>query len=169
MTEQDKRAQRARPCSLVHIGIFAALAGLIGGQDDFLGVEASIVPRRLSRSEEGAVILKLSLEEGTTISPKPDFTVELKPCAELVFPKNFYTASDLGIETIDQEGEEALDLSGPIRIPFTVSAEAERGSHILEGRIKYYARSQKEAWCVKTIAKFFVPFATRAGPVKKKA
>ncbi|MGB7297470.1 MAG: hypothetical protein WBC70_17980 [Candidatus Aminicenantales bacterium] len=145
-----------------------ALFGILIAQDDFLRVEASIVPRRLSRGEEGAVILKLSLQEGITVSPKPDFTIEFKPCPGLAFPKNFYTATDLGIETEEQEGEESLKLRDPIRIPFTVSKEAERGSHILEGRIRYYARSQKKEWCVKTAAKFFVPFFTRSSSVKEK-
>lgn len=154
---------------LRHLVFFLALVSLAGGQDDFLRVEASIVPRRLSRGEEGAVILKLSLQEGTTISPKPDFTIEFKPCPELVFPKNFYTASDLGIEAKETGGEESLDLTDSIRIPFTVAGEAEKGSHILEGVIKYFARSQQEDWCVKTTAKFFVPFFTRSVSVKKKA
>ncbi|MFZ2055660.1 MAG: hypothetical protein WAU81_15835 [Candidatus Aminicenantales bacterium] len=145
-----------------------ALLSLVGAQEEFLRVEASIVPRRLSRGEEGAVILKLSLQEGITVSPKPDFTIEFKPCPELVFPKNFYTATDLGIETEEQDGEESLDLKKAIRVPFTVSEEAGKGSHILEGRIKYFARSQEEDWCVKTTAKFFVPFFTRPSSVKKK-
>lgn len=155
--------------TLRHLVFFLTIVSLAGGQDDFLGVEASIVPRRLSRGEEGAVILKLSLQEGMTISPKPDFTIEFKSCPELIFPKNFYTASDLGIETKEEDGEEWLDLSDPVRIPFTVAGEAEKGSHILEGRIKYFARSQKEDWCVKTTAKFFVPFFTRSASVKKNA
>jgi hypothetical protein len=146
-----------------------AVLGLLGAQEDFLRVEASIVPRKLSRGEEGAVILKLSLQAGITVSPLPDFTIEFKPCPGLVFPKNFYNATDLGIETEDRDGQESLNLQKPIRVPFTVSEEAGKGSHILEGRIKYFARSQEEDWCVKTTAKFFVPFFTRSASVKKKA
>ncbi len=154
--------------SLERAVLCLALLGLLSAQEDFLRVEASITPRRLSLGEEGAVILKLSLEEGIKVSPKPDFTIEFKPCPELVFPKNFYTATDLGIETEEREGEESLDLQKAIRVPFTVSEKAGKGSHILEGRIKYFARSQDEDWCVKTSAKFFVPFFTRSVSVKKK-
>ncbi|MBN2409695.1 MAG: hypothetical protein JXE07_08155 [Candidatus Aminicenantes bacterium] len=146
-----------------------ALAGILFAQEDFLKVEASIVPRRLSRGQEGEVILKLSFQEGTKISPKPDFTIEFEPCPGLVFPKNFYTATDLGIETEEREEEESLVFREPIRIRFTVSEDAEKGSHILEGRVRYYARSQKKEWCVKTAAKFFVPFFTRSTSVKKKS
>jgi hypothetical protein len=148
--------------------LWLAVLGLLAAQGDFLKVEASIIPRKLSRGEEGAVILKLSLQEGIVVSPKPDFTIEFKPCPELVFPKNFYTATDLGIETEEKNGEEALNLREAIRIPLTVSEEADKGSHILEGRIKYFARSGDGEWCVKTTAKFFVPFFTRSASVKKK-
>jgi hypothetical protein len=148
------------------IGLF--FLGVLSAQEDFLGVEASIVPRKLSRGEEGAVFLKLSLQEGVTVSPKPDFTIEFKPCPELVFPKNFYNATDLEIEAEEQDGQESLNLQKPIRVPFTVSEDAGKGSHILEGRIKYFARSQEEDWCIKTTAKFFVPFFTRSTSVKKK-
>jgi hypothetical protein len=155
--------------SLIRSVLCLAVLSLLGAQEDFLKVEASIVPRKLSRGEEGAVILKLSLEEGIVISPEPDFTIEFKPCPELVFPKNFYTATDLGVETEEQDGGEALDLREAIRIPFTVSENADKGSHILEGRIKYFARSQDGEWCVKTTAKFFVPFFTRTASVKRSA
>src|SRR4030043_1064126 len=141
--------------------LFVALAVLLSAQEDFLKIEASIDPRKLSRGEEGAVLLKLSLQEDISVSPQPDFIIEFKPCAEIIFPKNFYTATDLEVETFVQEVEESLDLKKPIRIPFTVSPEAKKGSHLLEGRVKYFARSQAEGWCVKNTAKFFVTFSTR--------
>ena len=148
-------------------GLVALLVLLLSGEEGFLAVEASIVPRKLSRGEEGAVLLKLSHPEGLSISPKPDFIIEFKPCPEILFPKNFYTATDLEIETAVREGEESLDLKKAIRIPFTVSPEAKKGSHILEGRIRYYARSRAENWCVRNTAKFFINFSTRAVSVRK--
>jgi hypothetical protein len=141
---------------------------LLRGQEDFLKIEASVEPRRLSRGEEGTVVLKLGLMGGILISPYPDFIIEFKPCPELVFPKNFFSASDLEIDVLEKEGEKYLDFKEPLKVPFTVSLEAKKGGYILEGRIKYFARSQKEGWCVKNTAKFFVPFATRSGLVKKK-
>jgi len=147
--------------------LFVALAVLLSAQEDFLKIEASIDPRKLSRGEEGAVLLKLSLQENISVSPQPDFIIEFKPCAGIIFPKNFYTATDLEIETAVREGDESLELGTAIRIPFTVSPEAKKGSHILEGRVKYFARSQKEGWCVRNTAKFFVPFSTRSISVRK--
>ena len=144
-----------------------ALITFLSAQEDFLKVEASIVPRKLSRGQEGVVVLKLSFQEGITVSSQPDFIIEFKPCAEILFPKNFYTATDLEIETVVRQGEESLDLAKAIRIPFTVSPEAKKGSHILEGRVKYFARSREAGWCVKNTAKFFVTFFTRPAAVRK--
>jgi hypothetical protein len=148
--------------------LFFFVFPLLRAQEDFLKIEASVIPRRLSRGEEGVVLLKLSLREGISVSPHPDFIIEFKPCEELVFPKNFFTASDLGIEAQEADGEEYLDLRDPVKIPFTVSLEAKKGSHILEGRIKYFARSKGEGWCVRNTAKFYVAFSTRSAVVKKK-
>jgi hypothetical protein len=148
--------------------LLAVLSMLLFAQEDFLKIEASIAPRKLSRGEEGAVILKLSLQEGIVVSPQPDFIIEFKPCPEIIFPKNFYTATDLEVETIVREGEESLGLDKPVRIPFTVSPQAKKGSHILEGRVRYFARSKAEGWCARNTAKFFVPFSTRAASVRKR-
>lgn len=145
---------------------FSALL-LLRAQEDFLKIEASVIPRKLFRGEEGTVLLKLSLQKGITVSPHPDFIIEFKACAELVFPKNFFTATDLEIDALEGEGEEYLNLQEPIKVPFTVSLEAKKGSHILEGRIKYFARSKKDGWCVKNTAKFYAAFATRPSVIKK--
>ena len=158
-----------RRASLFLLFLAGSLSLLLRAQEDFLRIEASVIPRKLSRGEEGIVLLKLGLQEGITISPHPDFIIELKPTEGLVFPKNFYAASDLGIDTGEADGEEYLDLKEPIRIPFTVSAGVKKGSHILEGRIKYFARSKKEGWCVRNTAKFFVTCYTRSSVVKKSA
>src|SRR4030067_564232 len=90
-----------------------------------------------------------------------------KPCPQIIFPKNFYTATDLEVETAVRGDEELLNLEKAIRIPFTISPVAKKGSHILEGRIKYFARSRAENWCVKNTAKFYVTFSTRPGSVRK--
>ncbi len=157
----------ASPIRLLPGVICLALITFLSAQEDYLKIEALIVPRKLSRGQEGAVVLKLSLQEGIAVSPQPDFIIAFKPCVEILFPKNFYTATDLEIETIVRPGEESLDLEKAIRIPFTVSLDAKKGSHILEGRVKYYARSREEGWCVKNTAKFFVTFFTRPAAVRK--
>jgi len=129
--------------------------------DDLLKVEASISPGRLSRGQAGRVILKFSIQDGLTINPLPSFTVEIGPSDELVFSKNFFSASDLEIEILEEDGKEYLDLSRQIEIPFTVSDGAERGIHNMEGKIKFFAVSINEDWCLKTTASFSASFYIR--------
>ena len=131
-------------------------------EEDCLRVDASVSPRWLSRGQEGQVVLKIKLADGITINPQPSFVIECDPSDELIFPKNFFTASDLEIEIKEENGEEFLDLEKPIEIPFTVSLEAKRGNHSIAGRIKYFAFSRQEGWCLKSTTKFSASFYTRS-------
>ena len=133
-----------------------------------LKVNASISPRYLSRGQEGKVVLKITLAEGITINPQPSFIIECDPSYELIFPKNFFTASDLEIEIKEENGEEFLNFEKPIEIPFTVRLEAKRGNHSFAGRIKYFAFSDQDEWCLKSTSKFSASFYTRSTRIKKK-
>jgi hypothetical protein len=134
---------------------------LFSQTDDLFKIEASVSPARLSRGQEGKVILRFIIQEGLTINPLPSFTVEIRPSDELVLSKNFFSSSDLEIEILEEDGKEYLDLSQPIEIPFAVSDEAERGIHNLEGKIKYFAVSRQENWCLKTKSNFSASFYVR--------
>ena len=134
---------------------------LFSQTDDLFKIEASISPARLSRGQEGKVILRFTVQEGLTINPLPSFTVEISPSDELVFSKNFFSSSDLEIEILEEDGKEYLDLSKQIEILFTVRGEAERGIHNLQGKIKYFAVSKKENWCLKTTSNFSASFYVR--------
>lgn len=160
--------QRFRPWILA-AGLWAlAGPGLVLPQDEnILRIECSVSPRRLSRGEEGKAVLKLAVNEGVLISALPAFIIEFTPVPELSFPKNFFTASDLDIGVVETPEGTFLDLADPIAIPFTVAPDAKPGGHILEGRIKYFARSPSEGWCYKTSSKFSVAFSTRSTSVKK--
>lgn len=150
------------------LGILFFLLFLSAKEDDPLKVEASISPKRLSRGQEGKITLKISVKEEITIIPQPSFIIEFSFTEEIIFPKNFFTASDLEIETLEENGEEYLNIKEPIEIPFSVSLEAERGNHILKGKIKYFASYKEEGWCLKSSAKFSASFYTRKTVVKKK-
>ncbi len=136
-------------------------------KETFLQVEASIRPRWLSRGQEGKVVIKIRLEEGVRINAQPSFIIECLPSRELLFPKNFFTASDLEIAIEEEDGREFLVLKNPIEIPFTVSLEAERGNHTFRGKIKYFAFSPQKRWCMKSSAKFSASFYTRSTTVKR--
>ena len=151
---------------VVMILVLFYLGGFAQKEEDCLKVDASISPRYLSRGQEGTVVLKITLAEGITINPQPSFIIECDPSYELIFPKTFFTASDLEIEIKEETGEEYLDLEEPIEIPFTVSLDAERGNHSVEGRIKYFAFSRQEGWCLKSTAKFEASFYTRSSRIK---
>lgn len=158
-----ERAYHLAALMLMMTAIFTLLPAT---DAELMKIEASIIPRRLSRGEEGTVQLKLTLKQGILISPIPEFIIEFEPTAEINFPKNFFTATDLEIEALEEDGEKYLQFKNPIKILFTVSQEAEKGSHILEGKIKYFARSREEGWCLKTTTKFYVPFYTRSSEVR---
>ena len=136
-------------------------------EDELLKMEVSIEPQRLLKGQEGKLLIELDFKEGITINPQPSFTIELIPNDVLVFPKNFFTASDLSIEIVKENGEEHLDLTEPLEILFTVGLEAEKGNHELEGKVKYFARSEKEDWCLKKTSRFKVSFYVRNRTVKK--
>jgi len=127
-------------------------------EEDLLKIEASSSPKKLSRGQKGKVVLNLTLEEGIFISPQPSFIIEFSPCAELIIPKNLSTESDLKIDILEENGEDYLDLREAIEIPFTVRLMAKQGRHLLEGKIKYFACSKEEGWCLKNTSKFSVVF-----------
>jgi len=153
--------------TLVLAGVLIVGASLAAAEDDLLKIEASLRPKSLSRGEEGQVVLKVLVRPGITIKPHPSFTIEFGSSRELIFPKNFFTHSDLNMEVLEEAGEQYLNLTKPIEIPFVVNLEAKRGGHILEGKIKYFASSKKEGWCLKNTARFAVPFFTRQS-IKKR-
>jgi hypothetical protein len=157
--------RRAVSGFVIFVLIFAG--GFAQSDEDCLKVNASISPRYLSRGQEGKVVLKITVAEGITINPQPSFIIECDPSYELIFPKNFFTASDLEIEIIEENGDEFLDLEKPVEIPFTVSLEAKRGNHSFGGRIKFFAFSEQDDWCLKSTAKFTASFYTRSTRIKK--
>jgi hypothetical protein len=134
---------------------------VVAEDEDLLKIEASSSPKRLSRGQKGNIVLKLTLAEGIFISPEPSFIIEFSPCEELVIPKSLSTDSDLEIDILEENGEDYLELSEAIEIPFTVRLMAKQGSHLLEGKIKYFACSKEEGWCLKYTSKFSAAFYIR--------
>jgi hypothetical protein len=104
--------------------------------------------------------------DSSAASPQPSFIIEFEPNDTLVFPKPFYTASDLNVDIVDDKGREGLSFKKPLEIPFTVAPKASRGVHVLQGKVKFYAISKSEGWCLKSTARFRATYSTRTGPVK---
>lgn len=133
-----------------------------------LKVKAWVQPIRLSRQQQGHVVLRFNLPANLRVKPIPFFVIEFELSDGAAFSKNFFTNSDLGIEILEENGQEYLDLSQPVKIPFTVPLETNRGRHVIKGRVKYFACSLKENWCLKTTAKFETYFYTRSTVYQKK-
>ncbi len=148
-----------------HIFLFILIFGIslfaFAEEEDLLRIEASSGPKRLSGGQKGKIVLKLTLEEGIFISPEPFFIIEFSPCEELIIPKSLSTESDLEIDILKENGEDHLDLREAIEIPFTVRLMAKKGKHLLKGKIKYFACSKEEGWCLKNTSKFSAVFYIR--------
>ena len=136
-------------------------------ENSLLKVNASVSPKRLARGQEGKILLRFTLKKGITINHQPAFTIEMSPSEELAFPKDFFTSSDLEIEIIEEDGREFLNLEIPVAIPFTVKLSAKRGNHIVRGKIKYFASSHAEGWCLKDTEVFSSVFFTSNRIAKK--
>ena len=146
---------------LICILIFGFSLFAVAEEKDLLKIEASSSPKRLSRGQKGKIVIKLTVEEGIFISPEPSFIIEFTPCEELIIPKSLSTDSGLDIDILEENGEDHLDLREAIEIPFTVRLMAKQGNRLLEGKIKYFACSKEEGWCIKYTSKFSVAFYIR--------
>lgn len=136
-------------------------------ETSLLKVRASVIPKRLARGQEGKIQLRFTLAKGITINHQPAFTIEMSSSEELAFPKDFFTSSDLEIEIKEEDGREFLNLEVPVSIPFTVKLQAQRGSHMVKGKIKYFASSYSEGWCLKETTEFSSVFFTSNRIAKK--
>lgn len=140
----------------------------LGGQETIIKVDVAIVPKILSRGETGQIVLRLTVPEGVLVLPEPEFVIEFKVLPPLNLPKNFFTATDLDLETEKTNGRECLKLDKIIKIPFSIALDAPPKTYILEGKVKYTLFSPKKGWCLRTASKFYGSFSTRATIVKKK-
>ncbi len=124
-------------------------------------VEAGVTPLRLMRGQEGKIHLKVVVLRDLLISPHPSFTIEFDPSPTIVFPKPFFTATDLNAEVVTVGNRPALSFQKPLEIPFTVGSKAPQGIHAVEGRVRFYAVSLAEGWCRKSWTRFRATYSTR--------
>jgi hypothetical protein len=149
------------------LGLALATRGSLAGQTagGLVRVEAGITPLRLVRGQEGKVLLKVVVKSGLSVSPHPSFTIEFEPSEILVFPKPFFSATDLDAEVVTIDGRQVLNFKKPLQVPFTVAARAPRGVHVLKGKVGFYAVSRAEGWCRKGTAHFRATYSTRTALV----
>jgi len=165
---QEEQMNYFRKFIFLWVLFFCFALSVFSVDENIVKIEASVSPQRLARGQEGKLVLKLTLQEGISISPQPSFIIEISPGEEISFSKNVYTANDLGIKISKENGEEYLDLKEPLEMLFQVRLEAKQGNHRLEGKIKYFACSKEEKWCLKNSTKFSAAYYTRNTTFKKK-
>jgi hypothetical protein len=154
----------------IAILISSFILPFLSGQGlDILKVKGKIKPSILLRGQEGKVILKLEVPSDIYINSFPSLVIEFKPCKELIFSKNFFTSSDLELESFEKDGNRYLNLENNIEIPFKVSMKAKRGKHELKGEIKYFACSATEGWCLKSSKEFKISFSTLKSIYRRKS
>ncbi len=151
---------------LLSLMALLTLSGSRADENSLLQIRASVLPLRLARGEEGRIVLRFTVRKGIMISPVPNFIIELSPSDELAFPKDFFTDSDLEMEIAEEGGRQFLKVSDSVDIPFTVKSEARRGSHRIQGRVKYFGCSLEEGWCLKDTTMFSATFYTSNRTIK---
>ena len=162
----ERKFKKAGIFLIICLSIFTFL---ISQTIDILKIKGKIKPSILLRGQEGKVVLKLEVPDGIYINSFPSVVIEFKPCKELIFSKNFFTSSDLELESFEKDGNKYLNLDKDIEIPFKVSMKAKRGKHKLKGEIKYFACSASEGWCLKSSKEFTIPFSTLKSVYKGKS
>ena len=129
-------------------------------QEDYLKIEAQITPRLIRQGEEGILKLKITPKDGIRISSHPEFIIKLKDNSNLVFPKIFFTASELNFHTKQESGTIILEMGKQIEIPFKVQENSLLGRHRITGEVVFTAVSD-DHWSLKTYQKFFTEFISR--------
>ncbi len=137
-------------------------------QDEFLGIECSVAPRRILQGNEGLLRIKINLRDGVRISANPEFLIRLDENESLSFAKIFFAGSELNLPTT-QEGEAVfLDPRKEIEVPFMLSEEALLGNLTISGEI-VFTMLFPDNWSVKTTQKFSAGFVSRRNyQIKKK-
>ena len=129
-------------------------------QEDYLKIEAQVIPRLIRQGNEGILKIKITPREGIRISSHPEFIIKLKDNNNLAFPKIFFTASELNFQTKQENDAIILEMEKQIEIPFKVQENSLLGRHRISGEVVFTAVS-KDNWSLKTYQKFYSEFISR--------
>lgn len=156
--------------------IFIAVLLLFGGsllvsadQEEpavpYLQVEAKTNKKSYFQGEEGQIKLRITPRGDINVSVYPEMLIRFKPNANLVFAKNFFTASELDFLTFQEKDTEYVyyNLDKEIVIPFKVGPNALLGRMRIEGEVAFSAIFLSNHWCLKTYETFEVEIVSRLG------
>ncbi len=137
-------------------------------QEDFLKIDTSVNPASIRQGEEGVLKLKITPRSDIKISSYLRFMIKLDDDTNLSFPKVFFTASELDLESKQENDTVYLELEKEIAIPFKVNENSLIGKHKIRGEVVYTAVF-KDNWSLKTYKKFKADFISkRSRKIRKK-
>lgn len=137
-------------------------------QEDYLKIVTNVTPERVQQGEEGILKIKITPKDHIRISSHPEFIIKLDQTNTLIFPKIFFTSSELDFQTKQEQETVYLELNKEVEIPFKLSETSLIGKHTINGEIIFTAVF-KDNWSLKTYQKFTAGFrASRNTKIKKK-
>jgi hypothetical protein len=129
-------------------------------QDDYLKISVNVDPQKIKQGNEGSLKIKITPKPGIKISSYPEFMIKLDKNNNLSFSKLFFTASELDLQTKQENGTVLLELEKEVDIKFKVHEDSLIGKHKISGEVVFTAVS-KDNWALKTYQKFNADFISR--------
>lgn len=139
----------------------------LSAQEEFLKIDTTIDPDSIKQGEEGTLKLKITPRSDVKISSYRGFMIKLYDNQNLTFPKVFYTASELDLQSKQENDTLFYQFEKEIPIPFKVNTNSLLGKHQISGEVIFTAVF-KDNWSIKTYQKFYADFSSkRSRNIKK--
>lgn len=136
-------------------------------QEDYLKIDITVNPSLIGRGEQGILKLKITPRSDLKISSIPGFMIKFDDNQNLSFPKVFYTASELDLESKQEKDTVYYEFGKEIPLPFKVSNNSLLGKQKISGEIIFTAIF-KDNWSLKTYQKFYADFISKKDNKVKK-
>jgi hypothetical protein len=138
-------------------------------QDDYLKINTSVKPSSIRQGEEGVLKIKIIPRNDIKISSCLGFMIKLDDNENLSFPKVFFTASELDLQSKqDKENDTVyLELEKEIPIRFKVNENSLIGKHKIKGEVIFTAIFE-DKWSLKTYQKFYADFISKRNQKPRK-
>lgn len=147
----------------MHKKIFTILTGLFfltissHSQEDYLKIDTIVNPTSICQGQGGVLKIKITPRSDIKISSFLGFMIKLDDNENLSYPKVFFTASELDLQSKQENDSLFLELAKEIPIPFKVNGNSLIGKHKISGEVVFTAVF-KDNWSLKTYQKFYADF-----------
>ncbi|MDQ1352661.1 MAG: hypothetical protein QG657_2967 [Acidobacteriota bacterium] len=126
-------------------------------QEDYLKIDTIVNPTNICQGQGGVLKIKITPRSDIKISSFLGFMIKLDDNANLSYPKVFFTASELDLQSKQENDTLYLELAKEIPIPFKVNGNSLIGKHQISGEVVFTAVF-KDNWSLKTYQKFYADF-----------